>query len=74
MDETKTALRAVLRLVDDADTCLNNAIQELKLRQLGYKFGWALGAIGTSRQAVRFAAKMLQCAIQDQGPPKALPS
>lgn len=74
MDETKTCLRAVLRLVNDADACLNNAIQEVKLRGLGRQHAWILGAVGTARQAVRFSAKMLECAIRDPGPPKELPS
>jgi hypothetical protein len=72
VDETKTGLRAVLRLVNDADTCLNNAIQEVKLRGLTRQHAWIVGAVGTARQAVRFGAKMLECAIKDPGPPKGL--
>lgn len=74
MDEVKTGLQAVLRLVNDADTCLNNAIQEVKLRGLGRQHAWILGAVGTARQAVRFGARMLECAIKNPGPPKELPS
>lgn len=68
MDE-KTALRAILCLVQDAVLCLDNAIQEVKLRQLSRRHAWIFGAVGTARQAVRFAARMLECAIRDQAPP-----
>ena len=74
MDETKTGLRAVLGLVNDADTCLNRAIQEVKLRGLSRQHAWILGAVGTARQAVRFGARMLECALKDPGPSKELPS
>ena len=70
MNERKQALTAVLRLVSDADTCLNHAIQEVKLRGLPGKDAWTFGAIGTARQAVRFARRMLELAIRDADGPK----
>jgi hypothetical protein len=57
--EDKQGLLAVVALVKDAQVCLDNAIQELRIRKLG-RFGWAMGSIGAARSAVKFASAMIQ--------------
>jgi hypothetical protein len=67
--EHKQGLRAVVRLVKDAQVCLDNAIQELRLRELG-RFGWAMGSIGAARSAVKFAVHMIEGFIKLGDEPK----
>lgn len=57
--EDKLGLQAVLNLVKDSQTCLDQALAELKLRKLG-RFGWAMGSIGAARSAVKFSSAMIQ--------------
>jgi hypothetical protein len=56
-------LRAVLNLVRDSQRCLDDAHAELRLRKLG-RFGWAVGAIGSARAAVKFAGSMIEAFIR----------
>ena len=67
--EHKQGLRAVLNLVKDSQTCLDSAIQELRIRDLG-RFGWAMGSIGAARSAVKFAAHMIEGFIRLGDEPK----
>lgn len=65
----RQGLQAVLNLVRDAQTCLDNAVQELRIRELG-RFGWAMGSIGAARSAVKFAAHMIEGFIRLGDEPK----
>lgn len=64
----RQGLQAVLNLVRDAQTCLDNAVQELRIRELG-RFGWAMGSIGAARSAVKFAGSMIEAFMKPGEPP-----
>lgn len=68
-NDERNGLKAVLNLVRDAQTCLDQAVQELRLRNLG-RYGWAMGAIGAARSAVKFAVAMITAFIRpgDEAP------
>jgi hypothetical protein len=63
-DEDRAGLRAVLRLVDDAYRCLEDAYTEITIRQIQHA-GFAIGAIGAAQSAVKFAGSMIRAATGD---------
>jgi hypothetical protein len=72
-DEDRAGLRAVLRLVDDAHTCLEHAYTEITLRKIQHA-GFAIGAIGAAQSAVKFAGNMIRAATGDPPKPKRVTS
>jgi hypothetical protein len=68
-DEDRAGWRAVLRLVDDACRCLEDAYSEINLRQIQHA-GFAIGAIGAAQSAVKFAGNMIRAATGDPPKPK----
>lgn len=68
-DDDRAGFRAVLRLVDDAHRCLEDAYAEITIRQIQHA-GFAIGAIGAAQSAIKFAGNMIRAATGDPPKPK----
>lgn len=73
INDDRAGLRAVLRLVEDAHRCLEDAYTEITLRKIQHA-GFAIGAIGAAQSAVKFAGNMIRAATGDPPKPKRVTS